>query len=62
MDSARTAGADDDLAVEAAVFAATAADIHHVVIGGRDIVRDGEHLLVQDVPGELAAAIQAILA
>ena len=32
------------------------------MIGGRDIVRDGEHLLVQDVPGELAAAIQAILA
>jgi formiminoglutamate deiminase len=61
MDSARTAGADDDLAVEAAVFAATAADIRHVVIGGRDIVRDGEHLLIEDVPGELRAAIQAVL-
>jgi formiminoglutamate deiminase len=61
MDSNRTAGADDDLAAEAAVFAATAADVHTVVIGGRDIVRDGEHLLIQDVPGELRAAIQAVL-
>jgi cytosine/adenosine deaminase-related metal-dependent hydrolase len=61
LDSVRTAGTDDGLAAEAAVFGATAADVCDVVIGGRDVVRDGEHLLVQDVPGELAAAIQSVL-
>jgi formiminoglutamate deiminase len=38
-------------------FAATAADVRHVVASGRDIVRDGHHLLVADVAGELAASI-----
>jgi formiminoglutamate deiminase len=53
------AGAGDPLA---ALFAAgTAADIRHVVAGGVDVVRDGHHLLVDDVPGELAAAIRAVL-
>jgi hypothetical protein len=27
-----------------------------------DVVRDGRHLLIDDVPGELAAAIGAVLA
>jgi hypothetical protein len=31
-----------------------------VVASGRDIVRDGRHLLVDDVPGALAAAIGAV--
>ncbi len=45
----------------AAVFAVgTAADIRHVVASGRDVVRDGGHLLVDDVPAELAAAISAV--
>ena len=61
LDSVRTAGAPDDLALEAALFAATAADIRDVVISGRDVVRDGVHLLVPDVPGELARSIRAIL-
>jgi len=60
-DSPRLAdGGSDPLA---AVFAAgTAADVRHVVAGGVDVVRDGHHLLVDDVPGELARAISAVLA
>ena len=46
----------------AALFAAgTAADIRHVVASGVDVVRDGRHLLVDDVPRELVAAISAVL-
>jgi formiminoglutamate deiminase len=59
LDSPRLAGGREPLA---AVFAAgTAADVRHVVASGVDIVRDGHHLLVDDVPGELAAAIGAVL-
>ena len=61
LDSLRTAGAPDDLALETAVFAASAADIGTVVIGGRDVVRDGVHLLVPDVPAGLARTIRAVL-
>jgi formiminoglutamate deiminase len=64
LDSPRLAGgraaAPDPLGV---LFAAgTAADVRHVVASGLDVVRDGHHLLVDDVPGELAAAIRAVLA
>jgi formiminoglutamate deiminase len=60
LDSPRLAGgAGDPLA---AVFAAgTAADVRHVVSSGADVVRDGRHLLLDDVPAELAAAISAVL-
>jgi len=61
LDSVRTAGADDSLALETAVFAASAADVRDVVIGGQDVVRDGVHLLVPDVPGELSRSIRALL-
>ena len=61
LDSVRTAGAADGAALEAAVFGACAADVRTVVIGGRDVVRDGVHLLVPDVPGELSRAIRAVL-
>jgi formiminoglutamate deiminase len=60
-ESVRTAGAADGLALEAAVFGASAADVRDVVIGGRDVVRDGSHLLVEDVPLELSRAIRAVL-
>jgi cytosine/adenosine deaminase-related metal-dependent hydrolase len=53
------AGAADPLS--AAVFAATAADVRQVVVGGRQIVRDGRHLLVDDVAGELATAIGKVI-
>jgi formiminoglutamate deiminase len=59
-ESVRTAGADG-LALEAAVFGASAADVRDVVIGGRDVVHDGTHLLVEDVPLELSRAIRAVL-
>jgi len=55
------ASAASDAGAEAAVFTATAADVRHVVISGRDVVRDGTHLLVPDVPAELSAAITAVL-
>jgi formiminoglutamate deiminase len=41
--------------LSSAFFAATAADVRHVVASGRDIVRDGQHLLVADVAGAMAA-------
>ena len=71
LDSPRLAGAglaagpgvDEAAAVlDSVVFAATAADVRHVVVGGRDVVRDGRHLLVADVPGELASSIRSVLA
>jgi formiminoglutamate deiminase len=61
LDSVRTAGADDSLALETAVFGASAADVRDVVISGQDVVRDGVHLLVPDVPGELSRSIRALL-
>ena len=60
LDSVRTAGAAEGLAAEAVVFGATSADVRHVVIGGRDVVRDGAHLLVNDVPAELSASIRSV--
>jgi formiminoglutamate deiminase len=62
LDSVRTAGAGDATALESVIFGASAADVTDVVIGGRDVVRDGAHLLVADVPGQLATAISAVLA
>ena len=61
LDSIRTAGAPTELALETAVFAASAADVRDVVISGRDVVRDGVNLLVPDVPGELSRSIRAVL-
>ncbi|KRV48756.1 N-formimino-L-glutamate deiminase [Wenjunlia vitaminophila] len=57
LDSVRTAGPPARWGVETAVFAATAADVRHVVVGGRQIVADGQHRHVGDVPGALAEAI-----
>jgi formiminoglutamate deiminase len=61
LDSVRTAGVADGVALEAAVFAATAADVKNVVISGQDVVHDGVHLLVPDVPGELSRSIRAVV-
>lgn len=58
-DSVRMAGWRPEAAVESLVFAATAADVAHVVVGGRPIVKDGHHLLIGDVPGELQRVIDA---
>ncbi|GAA2414532.1 formimidoylglutamate deiminase [Streptomyces glaucosporus] len=58
LDSVRTAGPPPRLAAQTAVFAATAADVRHTVVGGRHVVRDGVHRSVPDVPAALADAIQ----
>ncbi|KUM94488.1 N-formimino-L-glutamate deiminase [Streptomyces cellostaticus] len=60
LDSVRTAGPLPRLGAETAVFAASAADVRHTVVGGRHVVRDGVHALVQDVPSALADAIEAL--
>ncbi|MEU9144882.1 formimidoylglutamate deiminase [Streptomyces sp. NPDC048349] len=62
LDSVRTAGPLPRLGAETAVFAASAADVRHTVVGGRHIVRDGAHTLVPDVPSALSEAIAALRA
>jgi formiminoglutamate deiminase len=61
LDSPRTAGAIRATALESVIFGATAADIRGVVVSGRDVVAEGRHLLVPEVPADLAAAIAAVL-
>ncbi|MFE9442565.1 formimidoylglutamate deiminase [Streptomyces sp. NPDC006602] len=60
LDSVRTAGTLPRLGAETAVFAATAADVRHTIVGGRHVVRDGAHTLVPDAPRALAAAVEAL--
>ncbi|MFE1203981.1 formimidoylglutamate deiminase [Streptomyces sp. NPDC058762] len=60
LDSVRTAGPLPRLGAETAVFAATAADVRHTVVGGRHVVRDGAHALLPDVPQALARAVEAL--
>ncbi|MEV8635304.1 formimidoylglutamate deiminase [Streptosporangium sp. NPDC051023] len=55
LGSVRTAGPGPR--AETAVFAATAADVRDVVVGGRMVVRHGAHVLVPDVPDALREAI-----
>jgi formiminoglutamate deiminase len=62
LDTPRTAGTTAAHALESVMFSATAADVREVVTGGRTVVRDGRHVLVEDVPGALAAAIAAVRA
>ena len=56
--SARTAGSVPAHALATAVFAAGAADVRHVVVGGMVVVSDGRHLTI-DVAAELAHSIDA---
>ncbi|MGW3305340.1 formimidoylglutamate deiminase [Streptomyces sp. NPDC001073] len=60
LDSVRSAGPVPRLGAETAVFAATAADVRHTVVGGRHVVRDGAHTLVPNVPQALAQAVEAL--
>jgi formiminoglutamate deiminase len=60
LNSPRTAGAHPDRLIDHLIFAATAADITHVTVGGRQIVQDGHHLLIDDVPAALTRAIRAL--
>ena len=58
-DGVRLGGVPADDAVAALVFAGAAADVRHVIVGGRFVVRDGAHVDL-DVPGELARALAAV--
>jgi formiminoglutamate deiminase len=60
-DGPRLSGAEAGDPLTALFAAGTAADVRDVVTSGVDVVRDGHHLLVDDVPGELAAAVCAVL-
>jgi formiminoglutamate deiminase len=60
LGSVRLAGARPADAVDQLVFAATAAHVTSVVVGGRQVVRDGHHLLVGDVAVALDRAITAL--
>ena len=55
-DTPRTAGA----APEQLLMAASAADVHAVVVGGRVVARDGVHRIVGDLGPELAAVIEEL--
>jgi cytosine/adenosine deaminase-related metal-dependent hydrolase len=61
LDSPRLAGATQTTALASVVFAACAADVRNVVVGGADLVVAGHHLLVDDVPAALSAAIRPLL-
>ena len=55
LDGVRLAGSSPDHAVESLVFAAGAADVRHVIVGGDFLIRNGAHLRI-DVPAELDEA------
>ena len=57
LTSPRLAGIDPDHAAAAVVFAATADDVHHVIVGGRVVVADGVHRTI-DVSAELDSSIK----
>jgi formiminoglutamate deiminase len=61
LDTPRLAGTAAATALESVIFAATAADVRNVVIGGEDVVTGGHHVRVTDVPTALATAISAVL-
>jgi formiminoglutamate deiminase len=56
LDGVRLAGTPAAHVVDAAVFAAGAPDVRHVMVGGRWVVRDGAHVSL-DVARELAEAL-----
>jgi formiminoglutamate deiminase len=60
LDSVRLAGTRPAEAADQLVFAATAADVTSVVVSGRQVVRDGRHLLVGDVAAALDRAVTAL--
>ena len=60
LDSPRLAGTDAVTADASVVFAATSADVRQVVVGGRQVVRDGVHLAVPDLAGAYRAALAQV--
>ncbi|MFJ5091069.1 formimidoylglutamate deiminase [Streptomyces sp. NPDC088674] len=60
LDTVRTAGHGPALGAETAVFAGSAADVRHTVVGGEHVVRDGRHTRVADPAALLAETIAAL--
>ena len=61
LDSVRLAGIDACNALDAVMFAASSADVNHLVIGGRRVVAGGAHVSI-DVPAELDSSIAKVVA
>jgi formiminoglutamate deiminase len=61
LDGVRLAGWAPEHALDTVLFAAGAADVRHVLVDGREIVRDGLHTSI-DVPRELHQAVVGALA
>jgi formiminoglutamate deiminase len=61
LGSVRLAGARPATLLESVIFAATAADVREVVVGGRRVVTEGRHTAVDDVPAALDSAVAAVL-
>lgn len=59
LDSVRLAGTRPGDALAAVLFAGGPGDITHVVIGGREVVSDGQHVHL-DVAAELTAVLRAV--
>ena len=57
LDGVRVAGTDPEHALDAVVFAASAADVRRVIVDGHEVVRDGRHVSI-DVPRELHEAVR----
>ena len=60
LDSTRLAGTDAANALAAAIFAASSADVHHLVVGGRPVVVGGTHVSI-DVGSELDSIIPKVV-
>ena len=60
LDGVRLAGAEPATMLEHLVFAAQAADVRDLVVGGRRVVAERRHALVEDVPAALDAAVKAV--
>ncbi len=56
LGTVRTAGIEPS----GVVFAASGADVRHVVVAGREVVRDGEHQLIERPETVLAKEIEAL--
>jgi formiminoglutamate deiminase len=57
LDSLRLAGIDAEHALAGAIFAAGAADVHSLIVGGRQVVRGGRHVEL-DVAAQLRRAVR----
>ena len=57
LDSVRLAGVPGAEVVNGVVFAGAAGDVTHVIVGGKEIVRGGDHVTI-DVATELRQAVR----